>query len=531
MLSYAAFITSEYTAWIAVLVFAYQQGQATEAGLVALAQLVPAAALAPLLSTVADRLPPVRLLVVGYGVQTVALAATGLAIHAGSPALLVYAGAVVAATSVVTTRPGQAPLTPALSRTPAELTGVNVALGWVENLGVVAAGAVTGLVLATGDVGLAVLLAASLAAVAGLLVLPLRTRPVPIRNRNGALHEAAAGARALARSPRPRLLVGLLWAEWVVIGALDVLFVVLAVDVLNRGAEWAGYLNTAFGIGGVVAGAGTAALVGRRLGGPIVASGLVLSVTLGLAAAAPGAIATAALLAIVGGGRAVFDVATRTLLQRAVSTEVVGRVFGLVEGLAMAGLAVGSLLVPAVVAVGGDQWALVTVAFVLPVTALLGGRTMLALDAEATVPVVEIALLRSLRIFADLPAPALEALARSVTRMDAPVGTVLLREGDVGERFYVIADGQVSIESGGRDLGVSGRGDGVGEIALLHAVPRTATVTVAAPTTLYVLERDAFLDAVTGHPTTSRTAASVVTERLYRSGHQVAPNEKPDPAP
>src|SRR4029453_8287032 len=126
------------------------------------------------------------------------------------------------------------------------------------------------------------------------------------------------------------------------------------------------------------------------------------------------AAATIVLLAVVGSGRALFNLATRTLLQRAVPAEVVGRVFGVAEALAMAGLAVGSAMVPLLVAVGGRVTAMVGTAAILPLVVLVGGRGLLAVDAAAHVPIVEIALLRSLRIFHVLPAPALEGLARSM---------------------------------------------------------------------------------------------------------------------
>ncbi len=331
VVSYGLFITTEYAIWIAMLVFAYARGGSREAGLVALAQLLPAAVLAPFLSTVADRRPPVRLLVSGYVTQAVGMAATGAVIYANWSPLLAYAAAVVASTAVVTVRPGQAPLVPGLSNSTRELTSANVALGWIENAGIVTAGALTGLLLAVASVGLIFVLSAGLALAAVILVLPLGTAPLALESDHGQpIKEVVGAVRLLASLRRPRLLVGLLTAEWVVVGALDVLFVVLAIDFLERGQAWVGYLNTAYGVGGVLAGAAAATLVGRRLGAPIIATGIVLSLALGLATVAREPVAMVAILVVVGGGRAVFDIATRTLLQRAVPAEVIGRVLGVV---------------------------------------------------------------------------------------------------------------------------------------------------------------------------------------------------------
>jgi hypothetical protein len=222
------------------------------------------------------------------------------------------------------------------------------------------------------------------------------------------------------------------------------------VDVLHRDQGWVGYLNMAFGVGGVLAGLAGMALVGRRrLSRPILGGVVLMGAALGLSALWTTPAATVMLVAAVGGGRAVFNLATRTLLQRAVPAEVVGRVFGVAESLAMAGLAVGSAVVPLLVAVGGTVTALLGTAAILPLVELLGGRALITLDAAAHVPIVEIALLRSLRIFHALPAPALEGLARSVEPVELAAGDVLIREGEQGDRFYAIAHGRLQVTIGG----------------------------------------------------------------------------------
>jgi hypothetical protein len=515
-LSYALFTVCEYGVWIAMLVFAYGHGGATASGLVAVAQLVPAAVLAPFLSALADRRPPVHLLVAGYAAQAAGMCSTAVTIHLDGPPVAAYVGAVVASTAVVTIRPAQAPLVPALARSVEELTAANVALGWVENVSIVSAGALTALALKVADVGAVFAVGAAMVLVAVALVAPLQTLPVGSTsvNRPPVVREVLGGIGLLARTSGPRLLLLVLAAEWVVVGALDVLQVVLALDVLGLGRSGVGLLNTASGLGGVIAGGLAISLVGRRLGGPILVAAATMSLGLALISVVPGAAATVAMMMVIGAGRAVVDVATRTLLQRAVPVDTLGKVFGVVEGLMMAGCAVGSLMIPLFVAAGGSAAALLAAACVLPLVALSGGRSLFRLDAAATVPVVEIALLRSLRLFKDLPVPALEGLAQALQRVDAPAGHVLIRQGDPGDSYYVIADGELSVQRDGRDLGTRSRGDGVGEIALLRDVPRTATVTAVGQTTVYALSRAPFLAAVTEHSATTDTAHLVTHERL-----------------
>jgi Cyclic nucleotide-binding domain/Major Facilitator Superfamily len=516
MVAYAVFSATQNAVWIAMLVYAYDRGGAGTAGAVAVAQLIPAALLAPVAAAVADRRSPVRVLVGGYLIQVAGMLTTALAIAVEAP-LAAYAGAVVASAAVATTRPAQTPLIPGLVHNAEELTAVNALTGWIESASLVASSAATGVLLTVAGPGLVF----AVAGVAGLVSVGLAamvrgTGPLAVNEAAG-LAGTLAGFRVLAHQSTPRLLVALLGAQWVVIGALDILFVVLAVDVLGRGQGWVGYLSMAYGAGGVLTGLAGMALVGRRrLLTPILSGLLLMSAALALTALSTTAAATVVLLAVVGGGRALFNLATRTLLQRAVPADVVGRVFGVAEALAMAGLAVGSAVVPLLVAVGGTATAVLGTAALLPLVGLVGGRALLAVDAAAKVPIVEIALLRSLPIFRALPAPALEGLARSLEPVRLAAGDVLIREGEPGDRFYAVADGRLQVTIGGTPAASNVRGDGIGEIALLYGVPRTATVTATSPATVFALSRENFLAAVAGHAPTAQAAAAVADERLHQ---------------
>src|SRR5262249_13693457 len=196
------------------------------------------------------------------------------------------------------------------------------------------------------------------------------------------------------------------------------------------------------------------------------------------------------------------------------------------EGLTMAGLALGALLVPALVHLGGNRLALLGIAAVLPLAAMAGGRKLFGLDAGTPVPVVEIALLRSLPLFAELPAPAMQGLAAALARAEVPAGAVLIRQGDPGDAYYAIAAGELDVMQDGRFLRRCGRGDGVGEIALLRAVPRTATVTAHTAATVYRLGRELFLTEGLGHAATRRQAARIADARLAADA---APGGDPPP--
>jgi len=248
---------------------------------------------------------------------------------------------------------------------------------------------------------------AGLAVVAALLVAGLRVAPLTSGPEDGAgvVAGIGEGLRLAVRRPRLRLMLALLTAEAVVIGALELLIVILAITVLGRPQAWAGYLSFACGAGSVLAATVSAVLVGRRLGAPILGAALVLSGALAALALGPGVAGTVALLMVAGASHTLLEIATRTLLQRSVPPRLLARVFGLLEGFMMAGYALGALLVPLLVHLGGSRLAMLGVAAVLPLAAVAGGRALFRLDAGVPVPVVQIVLLRSLPCSPSCPHP------------------------------------------------------------------------------------------------------------------------------
>jgi hypothetical protein len=449
------------------------------------------------------------------------MAGTAAAIGAGAP-LAAYAAAVFASTAVTATRPAQSALIPSLAATPDQLTAANVVAGWLEAAGAAAAGLLVGVLISLAGVGSVFAVCAGLGLVAALLVAGLRAPSLAAEPEADASTANTGGVaeslRLAVRQPRLRLMLALLTADAVVVGALDLLVVILALTVLGRPPSWAGYLEFAFGAGAVLAATVSALLVGRRLGGPILAAALGFSGALAVVAFGPGLAGTVILLAAAGAGHLLLEVATRTLLQRSVPPRLIGRIFGVLEGFTMAGLAIGALLVPALAHLGGSRLAVLGVAAVLPLAAVAGGRAVFRLDAGTAVPVVEIALLRSLPLFAELPAPAIEGLAAALRPVRLEAGAVLIRQGDPGDAYFAIAAGELDAEQDGHFLGRYGRGDGVGEIALLRAVPRTAAVTAHTAATVYRLDRDLFLTAVLGHAPTRRQAEGIAAARLATDG-------------
>ncbi|HUR86346.1 MAG TPA: MFS transporter [Solirubrobacteraceae bacterium] len=519
-LAYAGFNAAEWGVWIALLVYAYGHGGATAASVAAVVQLVPAGLFAPFAARMADRGAPARVLLGGYLAQSVTMSVTAVALLAGAPPAAVFVLAGLAASATTFTRPAQAALVPALVRRVDELTSANVVLGWIESIGLLVAPAVAGALLAVSVPAAVFAVMAALALVSAVLVAPVRgpAPPAPDACDGDSLAvagELLAGARVVGADPQARLLVGVLGMEFVLIGALDVLFVVLAIEVLDLGGSGAGYLNAAFGAGGVIGIALTVRLVGRaRLVPALVAASLAWSLALLALGLWHAAIAAFLLLALAGAGRVVLDVAARTLLQRSAPPGVLARVFGVLETLDAIGLAIGSALAAVLVAALGPGGAVAGLAVLLPAMLALAARRLHSVDEGADVPVVEVALLRSHPIFSSLGPPALEGLARGMTALSLPAGACVIREGAPGERYYVVADGRLEVSRGTTAIAEVARGDGVGEISLLAGVPCSATVTAMTDVELLAIEPTHFIEVVTGHPVSARTADRLVRERL-----------------
>jgi hypothetical protein len=203
-----------------------------------------------------------------------------------------------------------------------------------------------------------------------------------------------------------------------------------------------------------------------------------------------------------------------TLMQRSASEEVLGRVFGVFESLILGAMAIGALVAPGVVSALGPRGALVAVGAVLPALLVLSWPALRRVDAAARVPTEPLELLRRIALFAPLPPTVLERLASAVAEVRVPPMAEAVAQGAVGDRFYVIRAGRATVEVDGAEAGELGPGEFFGEIALLRDVPRTATVRALDELSLYALERDDFLAAVTGHAPSRAAADSIVAARL-----------------
>jgi MFS family permease len=528
-LAFFGFNMTEYATWVAILVYAYHLGGASTAGVVAVVQLIPTVVLAPFAAYAGDRFRRDRVLFAGYLVLSVALGLVAVALAWDASFPVTLAVATIAATSFMLTRPTQAALLPSVSDGPEELTAANAFSTFSENFGIVVGPFVAGLVLARGDpaqvfgIFAAVMLgAASLVARLGV---PHASDPATRRPGLGAVVSGSVGGFRFLFTHRSTGLVLLVLSGWfVAVGALDVLFVAVAISFLDKGEGWAGFLASASGLGGLVGSALAVGLVGRRRLTPALAAGvLAFGISITMIAAASSAPAALILFAAAGVGGSLAWVAGNTLLQRIAPDDTLARVFGIVEATMALAWAVGSAGASILVSAFGVRTALMIVGLLAPVVVIVVWRPLSSIDRVAHVPDAEtIAFLRRIPIFAPLPPPAIERILGHLRRIEVPTGEVLMRQGDVGDRFLMIVHGDVRVTRDGEAIAERTSGDHLGEIALLRDVPRTATVMTTAPTELLVLDRDPFLEAVTGHPQSHARANAIVEEHLGRQDPETA---------
>jgi MFS family permease len=220
------------------------------------------------------------------------------------------------------------------------------------------------------------------------------------------------------------------------------------------------------------------------------------------------------LLGLVGIGNTIVDVSGMTLLQRAAPDEVLARVFGVLESILLLTVGLGAIAAPVLLDWVGTRGALVVAGALLPLLVLPAWPQLTRIDRTAHIPEEQLDLLQANAIFAPLPPATLEQLAESLEEVTLAPGQAVIRQGDTGDRFYLVREGALRVAVDGTDVQALGPGDSFGEIALLRDVPRTATVTAQTETMVYALDRNAFISAVTGFGPSLSAAEAVIGMRL-----------------
>ena len=240
---------------------------------------------------------------------------------------------------------------------------------------------------------------------------------------------------------------------------LNVLIVVVALKLLDTGNAGVGFLNSAVGVGGLLGALAAAALVGRgRLAADFGVGIFIWGVPIALLAVWPNQIFALVLLGIVGIGNTIVDVSGMTLLQRAAPDEVIARVFGVMESLFLLTVGLGALAAPLLLNWLGTRGALIAAGALLPLLVVPAWPRLNDMDRAARVPLERLAILQANSIFSPLPEPTLEQLAEGLEEVDAPPGKEVVRQGEPGDRFYLVKDGALEVYIDGKLVQTLGPG-------------------------------------------------------------------------
>ena len=530
-LALAASLVGDWAYSTAVTVWAYREGGAELVGLWAGVRLGLIAVATPLGSSVVDRLSRKAVLLVSTLVRSALVVAAVVALLADAPVWVVLVLATLAPLVGCVFRPAQLAWLPSLTSHPGELTAANGASSTIDSLAFLIGPAIGGLVVATTSVETMFVVTAVMFLVAAGLVAridPGGGDPQPGREgtasptvappvgstSSGLLRDMAGGFTTIARDHNLVMVMVLICVQMAVSGAMVVLGVVLAVDVLGTGPAGVGLIDSVLGIGAIVGGfVAIARSVRNRIALDLVTGTLLWSLPLVLVVVDPSPATVFAMVAVMGFGLPLVDVNYATLTMRLTPDERLGRVFGAFEGTCIGVMALGSFATPFLLDHLGVRGVLGLLAVVVGLPALAYLPRARRLDASLRPP-PGTDLLAGIPMFSPLAPASLEFLARRLVPRSAPAGTAIVRQGEPADRFYLIVAGRVEVTQDGRTLRVEGPGEFFGEIGLLRDVPRTATVTALDDCELVSLTREDFLGAVQGTDASMAAAYDIVTSRL-----------------
>jgi MFS family permease len=531
----------------AIMIWAYDVGGARAVGIWFTVRLLLMTVVTPFASTIVDRLPR-KMVMISTDVIRAALclAVAGL-IWADSPAWMVFVLATLNPMVGAPFRPAVAALTPKLVHTPDELTAANGVASTIESLAFFVGPAIGGILVTAIGVPIVVVFNALTFVWSAALVSRIEAHSdVPAEapehveslvgsttgdaassnadtdapadetqeKEQGFFMESMEGFKAIWRDPDLRLVSGVYSAQTIVAGASAVFLIEMAVQMTSFGSAGVGYLDSVMGIGALLGGliAVSRSSIGK-LGTDFGVGVIFWALPLLLAAIWPQMWAAFLAVFIIGIANPVVDVNASTILQRKTDDVVMGRVFGALETALIGAMALGSAIMPVMIHFWGLEWSLAVLAILISASVLPAFGRLKTLNEALREP-AGLALLRQVPLFAPLELKSLERVAQQLVRIEVPAGDVLIREGDEGDRFYVIESGQMTASFEGSVLRQMGPGDPFGEIALLRDVPRTATVTADEPTVVLALDRVEFLDAVTGNSEVNNRADDMISKRI-----------------
>ena len=496
---------AEWAYVTALAIYGYGTYGALAVGLIG-ARFIPGALLGPLLvGAVAHHRPTLVLRMLSLGrCVVVAGAAAAVIAHAplAVPVAIIWLDAVLAAPY----RPVQSAILPALAGTPRELSAVAGSVPASKALAQ-AAGALAGsAALALVSPQTIVIAAAAALLCIAALVAPVRAEaPLPevpppasdSASRRSRYLSVRSGFELIARRARPLLLLG--GARALTRGVWIALAVVASIRLLHLGNTGVGVLMAAAGVGAAAAVPLSLRFAGReRLAGPASLMFAFAGIPITLVGVIAKPVPAVAIVVVWGAAFALADSISNSLIHRVVEYRLLAPSVAAIESSKLLLEGIGALAAPGLLALLGIRDALIVAGAPLPLLVLISRRGLLAIDGHAATRGRPLAALRRAPSFRGLTMLSLENITARLQRATAAAGSAIIRQGDLGDRFYLIESGRVEVTVDGFRVSILGPGDSFGEKALLRATKRSATVTSLEPTDLWYLDGPDFIAAATG---------------------------------
>ena len=514
----AAQITS--WAWLpAMMALAFERGGPLAVGLVLAFRQIPGALAAPVLSAISERRPQRAFAAISVA-RASAMGGAAACAFWEAPLALFFALVALEGLGEGPLRGLHKGLLPWVIRSPRELVAASAVGSILTQLGAFAGPGLGTLVLAGASYGTLFALLSGIVLSTAIPLARIRIgRPVKEGQVAGAwLRQLSSGFDALRRDESVTFLVALLATASGSLGAIQACAPSLAQQILGPGPQGTTLLIAAVGLGGLAGGLLVLARGARLSPRRQIVLGLSLCAApwIALAFPLPAGIGLA-LVVLAGLGIALYGIAGNTLLIRVVHPDVRATLLGIKVLLVLTAAGVGGMLASLGVDVLGVRVTLPMTGALLGLLSLLAYSRLPGIEARASRRDRELSVVASTALFRGLPMASCELLAMQLQRADVLPGIPVVRQGDSGESFFLVESGRLSVSADGRRLRELSAGDSFGEIALVKAVPRTATVEALEPSVLWTLERRGFLEAVTGDPDTYQLAHTIADERLGAS--------------
>ncbi len=505
---------------VAISAYLFESGGLRSVAAYGVVRTIAPAVGVPLVTAATGRIAHGRLLRLVALVAALASAGIVAIIVTGGPVTAVLVLTAVTGIGIGAFRPVTSALMPSLVRRPEELVACSAATGFLDSVTTLLGPLLAGVLLVVAGPAWAVGATVPLLVAAGLVIGGVPAPPVMAPGPSA----GGSGFAALFSRPEAAVIGVLAPLQTFVRGALQVIVVVFVIEVLRLDDGAIGVLFAVMGVGGILALPAAVAFMGSRrlyraFGLGLVLWGLPVAVTAGV----PVYPAVLVLFAVIGVGNVLIDVSAYSVLPRAVPDRDLANAFGLLEALIQIGMALGAVAAGLLLEEFGAQVSLLVVGLLLPIAAAVAAPFLRRFDARLEHHDVEVSLLRRQPVFEELPMSVLDNLGGRMKPATFAAKDVIMREGDPGERYVLIVDGEVVFSQHGAEVNRLGDGAGFGEIALVRDTRRTATAVAGTAVNARTLDRDSFLAALCCDPRAWAAADAVADERLSRAPGQEPP--------